>query len=60
MAYPKKGGLWVAALDVLAKPESVKNEMWCVPDQTIDARATAMVPVTTADEGRAILRELAK
>ncbi len=60
VAYTKKGELWIAAIDVLAKPESVKNEMWCVPDRTIDARATAMIPVTTADEGRAILRELGK
>ena len=34
--------------------------MWCVPDRTIDARATAMIPVASADEGRQILRELGK
>lgn len=60
VAFQSKGELWVAAVDLLPSPESVKNEMWCVPDRTIDARATAMIPVASADEGRQILRELGK
>lgn len=57
-AFTTKGELWVAALDVLDAPESVKNDKWCVPDRRIDARAVAMVPVASKEEGEALLRSL--
>ena len=47
----EKGQLWVAAIEVLHAPASVKNEMWCVPDRRIEARALALVPVATREEG---------
>ncbi|HVH47111.1 MAG TPA: hypothetical protein VM925_32435 [Labilithrix sp.] len=56
----EKGQVWVAAIEPLASPESVKNEAWCVPDRKVDARATALVPVATREEGSRLLEELAR
>jgi hypothetical protein len=55
----EKGQIWVASIEVLASPESAKNESFCVPDRVINARATAMVPVSSREEGVRLLEELA-
>ena len=54
----EKGGLWVASIEPLARPRSVKNAAFCIPDRTIDAGVTALVPVGSREEGMRLLEEL--
>ncbi len=58
MAFPKKGALWVVGYAKVEPPESVKNEVFCVPDRTIHGRAIGMVPVATRTEGDELLARL--
>jgi hypothetical protein len=52
------GSVWLAAVEPLATPESVKNEAWCVPDRVFDARAIALVSVASVEEATRLLAAL--
>ena len=54
------GKHWVASIEPLSKPVSVKNAAACIPDRTIHAKITAIVPVASKDEGLRLLEELAR
>ena len=54
------GQHWVASIEPLSKPVSVKDKAACIPDRTIDAKVTALVPVTSKDDGVRLLEELAR
>lgn len=55
-----KGEVWVASYVPLPQPESVKKDIWCVPDRIIDARAIAMVPVASREEGARLVQSLSR
>ncbi len=54
------GQHWVASIEPLTKPTSVKDKAACIPDRIIDARVTAIVPVASEDDGLRLLEELAR
>jgi hypothetical protein len=56
----EKGGVWVASYEPLPKPESVKNDAWCVPDRVIDGKAVALVAVASREEAKRLLADLAR
>jgi hypothetical protein len=55
-----KGTFYLASIEVLARPTSVKNRTFCIPNRTITMRITAIVPLASAEEGVELMDAMAK